>query len=86
MPRPEMSEREIRDVVASCRLAAWADPTPDDLRVPLWGACDALRQQRREIATLRERLARQALHLERAELELEQMRRAMYGGQRGGAA
>ena len=84
--RPEMSERDIRETQADCRRAAWADPTPDWLRVPLWSACDAMRQLRRENAALRERLARQAAVLERAELDLEQMRRAMYGGQRGGAA
>lgn len=69
--RPEMSADDIRETIASCRRAAWADPTPDDLRVPLWNAYDALRQQRSEIVTLRERLARQALHLERAELALQ---------------
>ena len=86
MPRPEMTEREIRQTITACRVSAWADPTPDNLRVPLWNAYDVMRQQRREIVALRERIARQAAVLERTELDLEQLRRATYGEQRGGAA
>jgi hypothetical protein len=41
---------------------------------------------RRRVRDLRERLARQAMHLERAELDAEIMRRAAFGGQKGGAA
>jgi hypothetical protein len=39
-----------------------------------------------QVKDLRERLARQALHLERAELDAEIMRRAAFGEQKGGAA
>jgi hypothetical protein len=84
--RPEMTESEIIGTIRDLRRHAWADPTPDDLRVPMWNAADAIRQQRREIESLKRRLARQALHLERAELDAEVMRRAAFGGQKGGAA
>ena len=45
-----------------------------------------MRWARGEIKSLRERLARQAVHLERAEFDAEAMRRVAFGGQKGGAA
>jgi len=79
-------ERELRTVRVACYRRAWDDATDDDSRTVLWDASDALRQLMRENHELKKRLARQALHLERAELDAEVYRRAAFGEQKGGAA
>jgi len=84
--RPEMTPREIRDTLRELRVYAWADETPDHLRVPMWNAYDALRQQRRENEALKARLVTQAVALERAELDVDALRRVAFGSQKGGAA
>ena len=84
--RPEMTPREIRDTLCDLRVYAWADETPDELRVPMWNAYDAMRQQRRENEALKVRLVTQAAALERAELDVDALRRVAFGSQKGGAA
>ena len=87
MPRrPDMTPREIRDTLRELRVYTWADPTPDHLSVPMWNAYDAMRQQRREIEALKARLVTQAVALERAELDVDALRRVAFGGQKGGSA
>jgi hypothetical protein len=81
-----MTDREITAAHAACRRRSWDDSTDDDSRIVLERAGDAMTELRRRVRDLRHRLARQALHLERAELDAEIMRRAALGGQKGGAA
>jgi hypothetical protein len=81
-----MTDREITAAHAACRRRSWEDSTDDASRLVLERAGDAIGELRRRVRDLRDRLARQALHLERAELDAEIMRRAAFGEQRGGAA
>jgi hypothetical protein len=81
-----MTDREITAAHAACRRRSWEDSTDDASRLVLERAGDAIGELRRRVRDLRDRLARQALHLERAELDAEIMRRAALGGQKGGAA
>jgi hypothetical protein len=88
-----MTDREIAKVHARVVARSWANNTDDKSRIVLEQAGEAMRFVRGEINALREmvldrdaRLVRQALHLERAELEAEAMRRAAFGGQKGGSA
>jgi hypothetical protein len=81
-----MTDREITAAHAACRRRSWEDSTDDASRLVLERAGDAIGELRRRVRDLRDRLARQALHLERAELDAEIMRRAAFGGQKGGAA
>jgi hypothetical protein len=81
-----MTDREITAAHAACRRRSWDDSTDDASRLVLERAGDAIGELRRRVRDLRDRLARQSLHLERAELDAEIMRRAAFGGQKGGAA
>jgi bifunctional DNA-binding transcriptional regulator/antitoxin component of YhaV-PrlF toxin-antitoxin module len=81
-----MTDREITAAHAACRRRSWDDSTDDDSRIVLERAGDAMTELRRRVRDLRHRLARQAMHLERAELDAEIMRRAAFGEQKGGAA
>jgi hypothetical protein len=88
-----MTDREITAAHAACRRRSWDDSTDDASRLVLERAADAMTVLRKRlkdrdemIAERDERLARQALHLERAELDAEAMRRVAFGGQKGGAA
>ena len=81
-----MTRREIAAIHAACRRRSWEDSTDDASRLVLERACDAIGQLRREVRDLQHRLSRQAIHLERAELDAEIMRRAAFGEQKGGAA
>jgi hypothetical protein len=64
----------------------WEDSTDDASRLVLERAADAMTALRKRLKDRDERLARQALHLERAELDAEVYRRAAFGQQKGGAA
>ena len=81
-----MTSREITAVHAACRRRSWENSTDDASRLVLERAGDAISQLRREVRDLQHRLSRQAIHLERAELDAEIMRRAAFGEQKGGAA
>jgi hypothetical protein len=81
-----MTDREITAAHAACRRRSWDDSTDDASRLVLERAGDAIGELRRRVRDLRERLARQAIALERAELDAEIMRRAAFGEQKGGAA
>ena len=81
-----MTDREITAAHAACRRRSWEDSTDDASRLVLERAGDAIGELRRRVRDLRDRLARQAIALERAELDAEIMRRAAFGGQKGGAA
>jgi hypothetical protein len=70
-----MTSREIAAVRAACRRRSWDDDTDDASRMVLERAGDAIGQLRRRVRALGERLARQAIALERAELDAEVMRR-----------
>lgn len=62
-----MTDRELRQVIALCRRRSWDNDVDDTSRIVLEVAYDALRELRYSIKETRERLARQAVHLERAE-------------------
>ena len=81
-----MTDREITAAHAAVRRRSWDDSTDDASRLVLERAGDAISELRCRVRDLRDRLARQAIHLERAELDAEIMRRAAFGGQKGGAS
>ena len=81
-----MTDREISAAHAACRRRMWEDATDDASRLVLERAADAMTALRKRLKDRDERLARQALHLERAELDAEVYRRAAFGEQKGGAA
>jgi hypothetical protein len=81
-----MTDEEFAKAHARVVARMWSNNVDDRSRLVLEQAADAMRWARGEIKSLRERLARQALHLERAELDAEAMRRLAFGGQKGGAA
>ena len=81
-----MTNREITAIHAACRRRSWEDSTDDASRLVLERAGDAITVLKAQVKERDERLARQALHLERAELDAEMMRRAAFGNQKGGAA
>lgn len=66
-----MTEREIRRIHAACVVRSWDDSTDDDSRIVLEQATDVIRHLRGMVHEMSRRLARQALHLERAELALQ---------------
>ena len=81
-----MTDEEFAKAHARVVARMWSNNVDDRSRLVLEQAADAMRWARGEIKSLRERLARQALHLERAEFDAEAMRRVAFGGQKGGAA
>jgi hypothetical protein len=81
-----MTDREISAAHAACRRRSWEDSTDDASRLVMERAADAMTALRKRLKDRDERLARQALHLERAELDAEVYRRAAFGEQKGGAA
>ena len=81
-----MTSREINAAHSACFRRSWDDDTDDASRLVLERASLAMTVLKSQVKDMRHRLARQALHLERAELDAEIMRRAAFGGQKGGAA
>ena len=81
-----MTDREVLAAIWATRRRSWEDSTDDASRLVLERAYDAMRVMRHGIKERDERLARQAVLLERAELDVEALRRLAYGPQRGGAA
>jgi len=81
-----MTRREINAIHSACFRRSWDDDTDDASRVVFEQASLAMTVLKAQVKERDERLARQALHLERAELDAEIMRRAAFGGQKGGAA
>jgi hypothetical protein len=81
-----MTNREINAIHSACFRRSWDDDTDDASRVVFEQASLAITALKSQVKDMRERLARQALHLERAELDAEVMRRAAFGEQKGGAA
>ena len=81
-----MTNREITAIHTACRRRSWEDSTDDASRLVLERAGDAITVLKSQVKERDERLARQAIHLERAELDAEIMRRAAFGGQKGGAS
>lgn len=81
-----MTKREINAIHSAVFRRSWDDDTDDVSRLVLEQASQAITALKRQLKDMRERLARQALHLERAELDAEIMRRAAFGEQKGGAA
>ena len=81
-----MTDREITAAHAAVRRRSWEDSTDDASRLVLERAGDAITVLKAQVKERDERLARQAIHLERAELDAEIMRRAAFGPQKGGAA
>jgi len=81
-----MTRREIAAIHRACRRRSWDDDTDDVSRLVLERAGDAITALKQQVKERDARLARQAIHLERAELDAEVMRRAAFGGQKGGAA
>jgi hypothetical protein len=81
-----MTQADITKTLAACRKRAWDDDTDDRSRVVIWDAYDLLRHMRRELRDRDARLVRQAALLERVERDVEILRRAKYGPQKGGAA
>ena len=81
-----MTNREINAAHSACFRRSWDDDTDDTSRLVFEQASQAITSLKSQVKDMRDRLARQALHLERAELDAEIMRRAAFGGQKGGAA
>ncbi len=81
-----MTDREILAAIWATRRRSWDDDTDDASRLVLERAYDAMRVMRHAIKERDARLARQAVLVERAELDLESLRRVAYGPQKGGAA
>jgi hypothetical protein len=81
-----MTRREINAIHSACFRRSWDDDTDDASRVVLERASQAMTALKAQAKERDERLARQAIALERAELDAEIMRRAAFGGQKGGAA
>ena len=70
-----MTDREITAAHAACRRRSWDDDTDDASRLVLERASQAMTALKSQVKERDERLARQAIHLERAELDAESMRR-----------
>ena len=81
-----MTNREINAIHSACFRRSWDDDTDDASRVVCEQASLAMTVLKAQVKERDERLARQAIALERAELNAEIMRRAAFGGQKGGAA
>jgi hypothetical protein len=81
-----MTRSEINAIHSAVFRRSWDDDTDDESRIVLEQASQAITALKSQVKDLRERLARQALQLERAELDAEIMRRAAFGEQKGGAA
>jgi hypothetical protein len=81
-----MTRREINEIHSACFRRSWDDDTDDASRIVLERASEAITALKAQVKERDERLARQAIALERAELDAEIMRRAAFGGQKGGAA
>jgi hypothetical protein len=81
-----MTRREINAIHSQVFRRSWDDDTDDESRIVLELASQAITALKRQVKDRDERLARQAIALERAELDSEIMRRAAFGEQKGGAA
>jgi hypothetical protein len=81
-----MTRREINAIHSACFRRSWDDDTDDASRVVFEQASLAMTVLKSQVKERDERLARQAIALERAELDAEIMRRAAFGEQKGGAA
>jgi hypothetical protein len=81
-----MTRREINAIHSACFRRSWDDDTDDESRIVLEQASQAITALKRQLKDRDARLARQAVALERAELDAEIMRRAAFGEQKGGAA
>jgi signal transduction histidine kinase len=66
-----MTDREIRELASVLRRQSWVDDVDDETRMVLEIAYDCVRELRYTVRELRQRVARQAIHLERAEYEAE---------------
>ena len=62
-----MTKREINAIHSACFRRSWDDDTDDASRLVLERSSQAMTALKSQVKDLRERLARQALHLERAE-------------------
>jgi len=81
-----MTKREINAIHSAVFRRSWDDDTDDVSRLVLEQASQAITALKRQLKDRDARLARQAVALERAELDAEIMRRAAFGEQKGGAA
>jgi len=81
-----MTKREINAIHSAVFRRSWDDDTDDASRIVLERASQAMTALKAQVKDRDERLARQAVALERAELDAEIMRRAAFGEQKGGAA
>ena len=81
-----MTDRDIIAAHAACRLRSWEDSCDDASRLVLERAADAISVLKRRLKEREARLVTQAVALERAEHPAGVLRRAAFGGQKGGAA